>query len=206
MSCGFCHVGPNPIKPPADPNNPEWANLSSNVGAQYFWVDRIFFQAADFRKLRVSAVSRLAAGLARHVIRLHRQHQQSADDERGVSARSAAASREALGQGNAQGRQPRQPPVQRLPERGPLAQLFQRPDIGLDAARAEGWLRFGRRHGRAEPRLPEHRHVQRRMADALQPARRRHSRSRRSRSRSRARTRRTSRPPKRRRSTWRGSS
>ena len=48
MSCALCHVGPNPIKPPADPNNPEWANLSSNVGAQYFWVDRIFFQSADF--------------------------------------------------------------------------------------------------------------------------------------------------------------
>ena len=48
MSCGLCHIGPNPINPPADPNNPEWANLSSNVGAQYFWVDRIFFQAADF--------------------------------------------------------------------------------------------------------------------------------------------------------------
>jgi hypothetical protein len=42
MACGFCHVGPNPIKPPADPANPTWANLSSNVGAQYFWVDRIF--------------------------------------------------------------------------------------------------------------------------------------------------------------------
>ncbi len=42
MSCGFCHVGPNPIKPPADPENPKWENLSSNVGAQYFWWDRVF--------------------------------------------------------------------------------------------------------------------------------------------------------------------
>jgi len=42
MSCAFCHVGPNPIKPPADSENPKWENLSSNVGAQYFWVDRIF--------------------------------------------------------------------------------------------------------------------------------------------------------------------
>jgi len=42
MSCGFCHVGPNPTKPPADPEHPQWENLSSNVGAQYFWVDRIF--------------------------------------------------------------------------------------------------------------------------------------------------------------------
>ena len=42
MSCGFCHVGPNPLKPPVDPENPKWENLSSNVGAQYFWIDRIF--------------------------------------------------------------------------------------------------------------------------------------------------------------------
>lgn len=43
MSCGFCHIGPNPLKPPADPNNPKWENLSSNVGAQYFWIERIFY-------------------------------------------------------------------------------------------------------------------------------------------------------------------
>ena len=43
MACGFCHVGPNPINPPADPENPKWANLTSNPGAQYYWVNRIFF-------------------------------------------------------------------------------------------------------------------------------------------------------------------
>jgi len=42
MSCGFCHVGPNPVKPPSDPENPRWENLSSNVGAQYLWLDRLF--------------------------------------------------------------------------------------------------------------------------------------------------------------------
>ena len=47
MSCGFCHVGPNPLKPPADPENPKWENLSSNVGAQYFWIDRIFDWKSD---------------------------------------------------------------------------------------------------------------------------------------------------------------
>ena len=47
MSCAFCHVGPNPTKPPADAEHPQWANLSSNVGAQYFWVDRIFVWNAD---------------------------------------------------------------------------------------------------------------------------------------------------------------
>ncbi len=43
MSCGFCHIGPSPVNPPADPENPKWENLASNPGAQYFWVDRIFF-------------------------------------------------------------------------------------------------------------------------------------------------------------------
>ncbi|WDE10217.1 hypothetical protein [Thalassomonas haliotis] len=47
MSCGFCHVGPNPSNPPADHENPEWANLNSNPGAQYFWIDRIFMWGAD---------------------------------------------------------------------------------------------------------------------------------------------------------------
>src|SRR5262245_2445103 len=47
MSCGFCHVGPNPVNPPGDPENPRWANLSSNVGAQYLWIDRIFSWDSD---------------------------------------------------------------------------------------------------------------------------------------------------------------
>ncbi len=47
MSCGFCHVGPNPSKPPQDPEHPKWENLNSNPGAQYFWVDRIFTYDAD---------------------------------------------------------------------------------------------------------------------------------------------------------------
>jgi hypothetical protein len=47
MSCGFCHVGPSPVNPPADPENPTWANLNSNPGAQYFWVDRIFYWSRD---------------------------------------------------------------------------------------------------------------------------------------------------------------
>jgi hypothetical protein len=47
MSCGFCHVGPNPSNPPADPENPTWANLNSNPGAQYFWIERIFMFDED---------------------------------------------------------------------------------------------------------------------------------------------------------------
>jgi hypothetical protein len=47
MSCGLCHVGPSPTHPPKDFENPEWGNLSSVVGAQYYWVDRIFNWEAD---------------------------------------------------------------------------------------------------------------------------------------------------------------
>jgi hypothetical protein len=42
MSCGFCHVSFHPLYPPADPENPGWENLSSNIGAEFFWVGRIF--------------------------------------------------------------------------------------------------------------------------------------------------------------------
>jgi len=49
MSCGFCHVGPNPTNPPADPEKPAWENLSSITGAQYLWADRLFFWKPDAR-------------------------------------------------------------------------------------------------------------------------------------------------------------
>jgi hypothetical protein len=68
MSCGFCHVGPNPVKPPADPEHPRWENLSANVGAQYFWVDRIFTWKAEpsnfmFQLLRASKPGTLDTSL-----------------------------------------------------------------------------------------------------------------------------------------------
>jgi hypothetical protein len=47
MSCAFCHVGPSPIRPPADPENPMWKDLSPIVGTQYFRADRIFDWGAD---------------------------------------------------------------------------------------------------------------------------------------------------------------
>jgi len=49
MSCGFCHVGPSPVNPPADFEQPKWENLTSNPGAQYFWWDRIALWQGDER-------------------------------------------------------------------------------------------------------------------------------------------------------------
>ena len=36
MSCGFCHVAPHPLNPPANPEEPKWENLSSIIGNQYW--------------------------------------------------------------------------------------------------------------------------------------------------------------------------
>jgi hypothetical protein len=42
MACAFCHVGPDPVRPPTDPENPKWENLNDYVGAQYFKVWAVF--------------------------------------------------------------------------------------------------------------------------------------------------------------------
>lgn len=35
MACAFCHVGFNPLHPPADPENPQWHNLHPGIANQY---------------------------------------------------------------------------------------------------------------------------------------------------------------------------
>lgn len=42
MACSFCHVGPDPVNPPADPNEPDFANLSDYVGQHYMKVWEVF--------------------------------------------------------------------------------------------------------------------------------------------------------------------
>ena len=42
MTCAFCHIGPHPLNPPEDPENPKWAELSSTIGAQYWTGSRAF--------------------------------------------------------------------------------------------------------------------------------------------------------------------
>lgn len=42
MACGFCHVSFNPLKPPANAEQPKWENLSSTIGNQYFNASKVF--------------------------------------------------------------------------------------------------------------------------------------------------------------------
>jgi len=42
MACSFCHVGPDPVNPPVDPNEPDFGNLSDYVGQHYMKVWEVF--------------------------------------------------------------------------------------------------------------------------------------------------------------------
>lgn len=42
MSCVICHIGPNPLNLPKDPEEPKWENLSSVIGNQYFRTSAAF--------------------------------------------------------------------------------------------------------------------------------------------------------------------
>ena len=42
VACGACHVAPNPINPPAHPENPRWENLVSAIGNQYINEGKVF--------------------------------------------------------------------------------------------------------------------------------------------------------------------
>lgn len=42
VACGACHISFNPCRPPADPENPRWENLSSAIGNQYIREGKVF--------------------------------------------------------------------------------------------------------------------------------------------------------------------
>lgn len=52
MTCGFCHIGFNPLYPPANPEAPEWTNLAGAIGNQYWEEGKLFtlqLPSSDFR-------------------------------------------------------------------------------------------------------------------------------------------------------------
>ena len=52
MTCGFCHIGFNPLSPPADPERPTWDNLAGTIGNQYWEEGKLFslnMKPDDFR-------------------------------------------------------------------------------------------------------------------------------------------------------------
>ncbi|HUC73414.1 MAG TPA: hypothetical protein VMS01_19650, partial [Stellaceae bacterium] len=128
MSCGFCHVGPNPEKPPANAEAPQWENLSSTVGAQYFWVDRILAWNADasnflFQVLHTARPGSLDTSLV---------SSDNINNPRTMNAvynllprldNAKRLGRETLGQDNLANKQ-----FNDFVQSGPLTQFFQPPD------------------------------------------------------------------------------
>ena len=133
MSCGFCHVGPDPVRPPADPENPKLENLSSTVGAQYFWVDRIFIWRGDdenfiFQLMHTSRPGALDTSLITSDY-INNPRTMNAVYESGRAAEAGQGARkETLAEAS------EQQAVQRL-----------RPERPADAASSRRRTRFGRR-------------------------------------------------------------
>src|SRR3546814_3746142 len=40
-SCGSCHIAFDPLNPPEDPANPEWANIKGAIGNQYLRISEL---------------------------------------------------------------------------------------------------------------------------------------------------------------------
>ncbi|MFC6671992.1 hypothetical protein [Marinobacterium aestuariivivens] len=131
MSCGFCHVGPNPTNPPEDPENPKWENLNSNPGAQYFWVDRIFMWNADsssfaFQLFHTSRPGALDTSL---ISSDYINNPRTMNAIYNLGARMEIASklgREKLAGGGLDNRQFNQ--LENVPDSSPLNQFYNAPD------------------------------------------------------------------------------
>jgi hypothetical protein len=57
MACSFCHVSFDPIRPPANVNEPKWENLNDYIGAQYFKVWEVFVSRRVTGGINGSAVT-----------------------------------------------------------------------------------------------------------------------------------------------------
>ncbi len=149
MSCGFCHVGPSPVHPPADPEHPAFANLSSSVGAQYMWVDRLFifnsnkpegqrnfmFQLAHTYRPGTMDTSLVSTDSINNPRTMNAVYDVRGADGHGAEDRPREARR----------RRARQQAVQRLHRRRPADDvLVEGHRDRRDAARAEGRRRLGR--------------------------------------------------------------
>ena len=169
MACGFCHVSANPEKPPADPEKPQWENLSSTAGAQYFWVDRILAWNADpsnflFQVLHTARPGSLDTSL---VSTDNINNPRTMNAIYNVMARLDNAKRlgrETLGQDNLANKQ-----FNDFVKSGPLTEFYQPPNtVWTPHVLKDGSDSVGRAR-RIEPGLSEYRPVQRGMAAPFQP-------------------------------------
>ncbi len=63
MACGACHIGYNPLNPPADPNNPAWENIEGLIGNQYSRVSNMLGSGMSQHRLEWQLVARARPGI-----------------------------------------------------------------------------------------------------------------------------------------------
>ena len=99
MSCGFCHVGPESDQAAGGSREPQMGRAQLERRRPVFLVGSRLQLArrAGGKQLLLSGAAHLAAGHARYVARLDRQHRQSPDDERRLRPAAAHARGEEMG-------------------------------------------------------------------------------------------------------------
>ncbi len=63
LACGSCHIAYDPIKPPDDPNNPEWANIDGLVGNQYSRISNLLGSGMAPNSLEWQLIARARPGI-----------------------------------------------------------------------------------------------------------------------------------------------
>ena len=168
MSCAFCHVGPEPGEAAGGSGEPAVGEsqlerrraVSSGGTASSTGRATTNEQSFLYQALHTSLPGTLDTSL---VSTDNINNPRTMNAVYYLGPRMGAG--EALGQGDARGRRPRQPAVQRLRAADRSARAVLRAAVDdVDAARAEGRLRFGRRARRAQSRVSEHRPLQRGVA------------------------------------------
>jgi hypothetical protein len=62
MSCGACHISYDPLRPPADANNPKWENIDGLVGNQYSRVSQMLGSGLSQHRLEWQLIARTRPG------------------------------------------------------------------------------------------------------------------------------------------------
>ena len=187
MSCAFCHVGPNPITRPKDAGKPRLgrADLQSRAPSTSGSTasssgtpqprGKPGEPAPERGQLPLPAVPHQPARLARHLARLDRLHEQSAHHERGLRGHGRLGMRRRPGRETLKGDERDNKQFQDYPQTRCASHrsMTRAPAKVTTDARAEGRRRLRRNARRAQPRLPQHRPVQRGVAAAFPPVPRR---------------------------------
>jgi hypothetical protein len=63
MACGACHIAYDPLNPPEDPNEPEWANIDGLVGNQYSRVSNMLGSGMSPHRLEWQLIARARPGI-----------------------------------------------------------------------------------------------------------------------------------------------